>query len=121
MAMRRSIQGMLEELEGNLWEHILMRVVDYGHTFSPEIEMAALHGDTPMLLHGEAVNVDMAITTQVDAWHTADHAQPVSEVHMVTVLHWMHVLHLGPQAARIRLIRSCQLQSDSCPAHYMSR
>ena len=63
--MRRSIQGMLEELEGNLWEHILMRVVDYGHTFSPEIEMAALHGDDAMLLHGEAVNIDMAITTQV--------------------------------------------------------
>ena len=64
-AMRRSIQGMLEELEGNLWEHILMRVVDYGHTFSPEIEMAALLGDMPMLLHGEAVNIDMAISTQV--------------------------------------------------------
>ena len=64
-AMRRSIQGMLEELEGNLWEHILMRVVDYGHTFSPEIEMAALHGSAGMLLHGEAVNIDMAITTQV--------------------------------------------------------
>ncbi|KAK9791618.1 hypothetical protein WJX73_001579 [Symbiochloris irregularis] len=65
IAMRRSIQGMLEELEGNLWEHILTRVVDYGHTFSPEIEMAALLGDMPMLLHGEAVNIDMAISTQI--------------------------------------------------------
>ncbi len=37
MAMRRSIQGMLEELEYNLWEHILCRLVDYGHTFSPEV------------------------------------------------------------------------------------
>ena len=36
-AMRRSIQGMLEELEYNLWEHILCRLVDYGHTFSPEV------------------------------------------------------------------------------------
>ena len=62
--MRRSIQGMLEELEPNLWEHVLCRVVDYGHTFSPEIEMAALRsGDE--LLHGEAVNIDMALTTQV--------------------------------------------------------
>lgn len=40
--VRRSIQGMLEELEYNLWEHILVRLVDYGHTFSPDIEMAAL-------------------------------------------------------------------------------
>ena len=64
VAMRRSIQGMLEELEPNLWEHVLCRLVDYGHTFSPEIEMAALtHGDE--LLHGEAVNIDMALTTQV--------------------------------------------------------
>ena len=62
--MRRSIQGMLEELEPNLWEHVLCRLVDYGHTFSPEIEMAALsHGSE--LLHGEAVNIDMALTTQV--------------------------------------------------------
>ncbi len=61
----------LEELEYNLWEHVLCRVVDYGHAFSPEIEMAALmHGDE--LLHGEAVNIDMALTTQVLAcstWH----------------------------------------------------
>ena len=28
--MRRAIQGMLEELEPNLWEHVLCRVVDYG-------------------------------------------------------------------------------------------
>lgn len=41
-AIRRSIQGMLEELEYNLWEAILVRLVDYGHTVSPELEMAAL-------------------------------------------------------------------------------
>lgn len=40
--IRRSIQGMLEELEYNLWEAILVRLVDYGHTISPELEMAAL-------------------------------------------------------------------------------
>lgn len=61
--MRRSIQGMLEELEYNLWEHILCRLVDYGHTFSPELEMAALSSGAE-LLHGEAVNIDMALTTQ---------------------------------------------------------
>ena len=60
VAIRRSIQGMLEELEPNLWEHCLSRLVDYGHTFSPEIEMAALAlGSNEMLLHGEAVNIDM--------------------------------------------------------------
>ncbi len=63
--MRRSIQGMLEELEYNLWEHILVRLVDYGHTFSPAMEMAAMSDDAAGLLHGEAVNCDMALTTQV--------------------------------------------------------
>jgi len=39
--------------------------VDYGHTFSPAMEMEAMTGDTAGLLHGEAVNCDMALTTQV--------------------------------------------------------
>ncbi|WNG19661.1 sedoheptulose 7-phosphate cyclase [Cystobacter fuscus] len=57
--IERAITGMIEELEFNLWEHKLERVVDYGHTFSPTVEMLAL----PELLHGEAVNIDMALTT----------------------------------------------------------
>ncbi|MFE9251071.1 sedoheptulose 7-phosphate cyclase [Streptomyces sp. NPDC007088] len=55
--MRLAIAGMLEELEPNLWEHDLKRLVDFGHTFSPTVEMHAL----PELLHGEAVSVDMAL------------------------------------------------------------
>lgn len=62
--IRRSIQGMLEELEYNLHEHILSRLVDYGHTFSMEIEMAGLADG---MLHGEAVAIDMAVTTQLAA------------------------------------------------------
>ena len=54
-----SIHLMLEELQPNLWESTLERCVDYGHTFSPTIEMHAL----PELLHGEAVAIDMAVTT----------------------------------------------------------
>lgn len=52
--IRRSIQGMAEELEWNLWERNLQRSVDYGHSFSPLVEMRAL----PQLLHGEAVTLD---------------------------------------------------------------
>ncbi|WP_405970351.1 sedoheptulose 7-phosphate cyclase [Streptomyces sp. NBC_00988] len=54
-----SIHLMLEELQPNLWESALERCVDYGHTFSPTLEMHAL----PELLHGEAVVIDMALTT----------------------------------------------------------
>jgi 3-dehydroquinate synthase len=57
--MERAVHGMLEELQPNLWESVLERVVDYGHTFSPSMEMLAL----PELLHGEAVAVDMALCT----------------------------------------------------------
>lgn len=56
-----SIHLMLEELQPNLWESTLERCVDYGHTFSPTVEMYAL----PSLLHGEAVNIDMALTTAI--------------------------------------------------------
>ena len=57
--IERAITGMLEELELNLWEQKLERLVDYGHSFSPTLEMLAL----PELLHGEAVNIDMALST----------------------------------------------------------
>jgi 3-dehydroquinate synthase len=54
----RSIQTMLEELEPNLWEKNLKRSVDFGHSFSPVIEMRAL----PDLYHGEAVAIDMLLS-----------------------------------------------------------
>ncbi|WP_412750018.1 sedoheptulose 7-phosphate cyclase [Krasilnikovia sp. M28-CT-15] len=60
-ALRAATHGMLEELQPNLWEAQLERCVDYGHTFSPTVEMRAL----PALLHGEAVCVDMAFTTVI--------------------------------------------------------
>ena len=49
-----SIALMLEELGPNLWENNLKRSVDFGHTFSPVIEIKNI----PNLLHGEAVALD---------------------------------------------------------------
>lgn len=59
----RATVGMLEELANNLWESVLERAVDYGHTFSPRLEMVAL----PELLHGEAVAIDMALSLVIAA------------------------------------------------------
>ena len=56
-----AIQTMLEELAPNLWEDSLERLVDFGHGFSLELEMAALFDEK--LFHGEAVAVDMAFCT----------------------------------------------------------
>ncbi|MFF5563507.1 sedoheptulose 7-phosphate cyclase [Streptomyces sp. NPDC012623] len=55
--IQRAVDGMLAELSPNLWEHELRRLVDFGHTFSPAIELST----EPPLLHGEAVAIDMAL------------------------------------------------------------
>jgi 3-dehydroquinate synthetase len=49
-----AISGMIEELGTNLWEKKLDRCVDFGHSFSPIIEMRNLKE----LCHGEAVALD---------------------------------------------------------------
>lgn len=59
VVLRKTIKGMLEELESNLWERTLERLVDFGHTFSGVLEMKSL----PHLLHGEAVSIDMAFVS----------------------------------------------------------
>ena len=57
----KSIRMMLEELEPNLYEENLSRSVDFGHTFSPAIEM----NSTTELLHGEAVSIDVAFSSVI--------------------------------------------------------
>ena len=50
---------MLEELQPNLWEKNLQRCVDFGHSFSPYIELKNIDE----LLHGEAVTLDCLFST----------------------------------------------------------
>lgn len=61
--IHRSIQGMIEELEPNLWENDMRRLVNFGHSFGPMIEMRAL----PHLLHGEAVGLDVLFSCILSA------------------------------------------------------
>ncbi|MFE5537966.1 sedoheptulose 7-phosphate cyclase [Streptomyces sp. NPDC056519] len=61
--IHRAISGMAEELQKNLWETELRRIVDYGHTFSPIVEMSAL----PELYHGEAVAMDCVFSAVLAA------------------------------------------------------
>lgn len=53
--VERSIQGMVEDLEPNLWEKDMKRLVNFGHSFSPIIEMRS----GGALAHGEAVALDV--------------------------------------------------------------
>ncbi|MFF2042635.1 sedoheptulose 7-phosphate cyclase [Kitasatospora sp. NPDC058170] len=59
VVLARAVRGMLRELRSDLREHRPERLTDYGHSFSPTVELRAL----PELLHGEAVCIDMALTT----------------------------------------------------------
>jgi len=56
--IERAIAGMTKELNDNLWEQELERPVDFGHSFSPLIEMK----NVPNLLHGEAVILDCLLS-----------------------------------------------------------
>merc|ERR1719162_1282474 len=56
-----AIHTMLQELAPNLWEDSLERLVDFGHVFSMELEMAVLHDEK--LFHGEAVAIDMVFSS----------------------------------------------------------
>lgn len=57
--MDRAIVGMVSELETNLTEHALERLMDFGHTFSPQLELEL------NILHGESVALDMAICSAI--------------------------------------------------------
>jgi 2-epi-5-epi-valiolone synthase len=58
----RSIALMMEELEPNIYEDRgLQRLVDFGHSFSPRMELSSGY----RLQHGEAVAIDMALSSAV--------------------------------------------------------
>ena len=60
----KSIDGMIAELEPNLWELDLKRIVDFGHSFSPLLEMKSLEDSNAMsLTHGQAVALDVIFSS----------------------------------------------------------
>lgn len=60
LILDRTITGMLEELEPNLFEDDLQRSVDFGHTFSYGLEI-----QNAGILHGEAVLLDIIFSTMI--------------------------------------------------------
>lgn len=61
LILDRAITDMLEELQPNLFEDDLARKVDFGHTFSYGLETRY----EAHLLHGEAVLLDIAISSLI--------------------------------------------------------
>lgn len=62
----RSVKGMKDELQTNLWETDLKRYVDFGHSFSPIIEMRSLSDENvASLTHGQAVTLDVIFSSVI--------------------------------------------------------
>lgn len=77
--IHKSVKGMLEELAPNMWELDLERAVDFGHSFSPLIEMNSI----PELLHGEAVALDVlfsCIISHLRGWLSKSELERVLNV-----------------------------------------
>jgi len=58
---KRAIGTMVDQLKDNLWETNLQRPVDFGHTFSPIVEMKNINN----LFHGEAVILDCLFSSYI--------------------------------------------------------
>jgi 3-dehydroquinate synthetase/predicted NBD/HSP70 family sugar kinase len=86
LVIRLAVGNMLEELEPNLWEANLERLVDFGHSFSPAIEMRAL----PELMHGEAVAIDMVLSCCISVGRGM-----LSDKHLVRILKVVKACGLG--------------------------
>lgn len=57
--INRAISSMVNELKDNLWETNLKRSMDFGHSFSPLIEMKNVEN----MLHGESVILDCLLSS----------------------------------------------------------
>ncbi|MGA9943920.1 MAG: sedoheptulose 7-phosphate cyclase [Candidatus Cybelea sp.] len=59
--LERSQYAMMTQLAPNLYEDDLKRAVDFGHSFSPTLELRSDY----RLAHGEAVAIDMLLSTAI--------------------------------------------------------
>jgi 2-epi-5-epi-valiolone synthase len=64
--LERSQFAMMKELAPNLHEDDLKRAVDFGHSFSPTLELRSGY----RLAHGEAVAIDMLLSTAIAVHHS---------------------------------------------------
>ncbi len=59
--LARACLLMMQELQPNLFETDTRRIVDFGHSFSPTIEVQSGH----QIAHGQAVALDMQLSTAI--------------------------------------------------------
>ncbi|MEO7031172.1 MAG: sedoheptulose 7-phosphate cyclase [Herbaspirillum sp.] len=92
--LQRAISSMLEELEPNLFEENLARKVDFGHTFSYGLETIKTQNGEADLLHGEAVLLDILVSTLI-----AMQRGLLSELEVNRVFDLIHQLGMVPDTS----------------------
>ena len=97
---------MSEQLQPNLLEAELERVVDFGHTFSMRFEVESDH----RILHGEAVAIDMALSCCLSAllgyMDRADCDRAIRQIQAAGLAIWdEEVCHLENLEASIEEVR----------------
>ncbi len=85
---------MMEELQPNLFESDLRRLVDFGHTFSPTLEVMSGY----RLAHGEAVAVDIVLSTLIAVGRRICPAQVLERI-----VNAFHAVGLPPDPGPIGL------------------
>lgn len=102
----RAMVRMAEELQPNLLEAELERVVDFGHTFSMRFEIESNH----RILHGEAVAIDMAlsccISEQLGYMTQSNCDKAISQIQRTGLVVWDdEVCHLDNLEASLEEVR----------------
>lgn len=100
---------MAEQLQPNLLEAELERVVDFGHTFSMRFEVESDH----RILHGEAVAIDMALSCCISAllgyMDRADCDRAIRQIRRAGLAIWddevCHIDNLEASIEEVRLHR----------------
>lgn len=88
--INRAVRGMKDELQENLWEKNLERMVDFGHSFSPIIEMRSINDAGQIALtHGQAVSLDVLFSCVIS--------------HQRGLLSWTDLVRVGRTQQRMQL------------------
>ncbi|EFO9214479.1 sedoheptulose 7-phosphate cyclase [Campylobacter lari] len=99
----RSIVDMKDELQDNLWEKNLERCVDFGHSFSPIIEMKSLIDDNVQsLTHGQAVALDVILSCVLS--HNRSLLKEEELVRVINVINKSNLPIMHPYFSNIELL-----------------
>ncbi len=93
VVMHLAITGMMDSLKDNLWEKSLKRDVDFGHSFSQNVEMHSLRLGDGKLSHGEAVALDVLLSCHISLARNYITKNDLTKVTMIMNMFNLKVRH----------------------------